>query len=85
MMTISQTKSQDDELSQYQQDQTCLQTKITDCMLLMSRRGSRFMNCGMRRLILLSLSIINFINFIVGHSGLGGAHFSVAANSARVD
>ena len=43
----------------YQWAQNYLQTKITDCMILMSRRGSRFLNCGMRRLILLSPSRIN--------------------------
>ena len=61
---ISQTKSQDYEVIPNQKAQTYLQTKITDCVLLMSRRGSRFLNCGMRRLFLLSPSIINFINFI---------------------
>ena len=65
MMTISQTKKPRWWNSfKYHWAQNYLQTKITDCMILMSRRGSRFLNCGTRRLILLSPSIINFINFI---------------------
>ena len=52
------------KLFQEWKTQTYLQNMVTDCMILMSRRGSRFLNCGMRRLILLSPSNINFINFI---------------------
>ena len=72
---ISNQEAKVMKLFQYQQDQTYLQTKITDCMLLMSRRGSRFMNCGMRRLIPLSASIINFINFINLKSSESSLHW----------